>query len=488
MEIIEKESLIYQKKLGYLDFMNGMVSLFVLPNIHKSTINGIDKVKLPENKVKILQHELKDKNFYPQETISYLSNMTTYFHELKHWHEYVGTTLGYEIFKINLEYYSRALMILRHMGNNLKNIKLPLGNHSFYRKATSKHTMEYREFLTRYQSIIKNRVFVVDNIFEDVSKLKAKNLKCKLLKDIPFFKGITKLEDVAFFDVPITGITLLEASAVLTQVFAIHDVYGLEEAELFLKWGFENTKFWAYNSVIKSMVCANSNVPVEMMQAIISNSIIYPLTTKNKQEKDPIERFITFLGELRETKEMPSSLDEIREWLLNIYVKYSWIKPKDFINMQIEESRKIVSLHQEEQKRTDNLTDAIEDYLASYHKDRLFFLQKTYDDIMFWSHDYYFTENPSPHLMNISTKHNESMKFKSNNENSSLRWFLSTEIVNQLITKEKEEFECPFKGKGKCTEETTNCGKLPLTMPPEHPECEFLVTACEVVLPNWDLV
>ncbi|WP_409344236.1 hypothetical protein [Paenibacillus sp. MBLB4367] len=491
MDIIEKESLFYRKPtktLGYLNFLNGMVTINALPNIHKSTIRGMNRVKSSENRVKILQHELKSKARYSKDIIRFLSEMTTYFHELKHWHEYVGTSLGYEIFRIHLEYYSRAIMILRHIGNHQKQIKLPLKDHSFYSKATRQHYIEYKEFLKRYGELRKHKLFIVDNIFEDVRKIKTKNLKTRILKSIPFFLDELNMDEVILADVPVTGISLLEASAVLTQVFAIHDVYGLEESSLFLKRAFEAPTLWAYNSIIKSMILAQSNVPLEMMQAIISHSITYPLIAKQKNENDPIERFVIFLEELKKTVEVPQSLQEIEKWILNIYRKHFWIEPKDFLVKQINESRELLKRHQLDLQKTDNLTDAIEDYYAAYHSDRLYFLEKTYENVIFWSNDYYYVENPTPHTINLPTTYRSPVRLKKNEWNSSLRWFFSTHIVDYLISKPKEEFICPFKGKNHCPVETETCGTLPLQMPPEHPECEFLVTSCEIVLPNWDLI
>ncbi|MGO4530331.1 hypothetical protein AB4Z30_14715 [Paenibacillus sp. 2TAF8] len=491
MDIIEKESVLYKKTsrtLGYMDFMNGRVTLNVSPNIHKNTIKGMKRVKSPQNKVKILQHELKSNTRYSEEIIRYLSEVTTYFHELKHWHEYVGTSLGYEIYNIHLEYYSRAIMILRYIGNNAKQIKLPLNPLNFQTKATRQHHIEYNEFLIRYGKLKKQKVFIVENIFEDVRKLKTKNFKNRILKDIPFFLDGLNIKELIFKDVPITGVSLLEASAVLTQVYAIYDVYGLDESNLFLKQAFESPTLWAYNSIIKSMLLAKPDVPIEMMQAIITHSIIYPITVKLKIENDPIERFIIFLEELKKTDETPRSLHEIELWIINIYRNNMWTEPEDFLKKQIIKSEAVLKQHQTELEKNSDSTDAIEDYNATYHSDRLYFLQKTLNNIMFWSEDYYYEDNPKPHTMNFTTSFKNPLKLKSNDLNSSLRWYFSTNIVEQLLSKPKEEFVCPFKGRNECSIETETCGKLPLQMPPDHPECEFLVTSCEVVLPNWDLL
>ncbi|WP_062319552.1 hypothetical protein [Paenibacillus pabuli] len=491
MGIIEKESLLYKKTsrtLGYMDFMNGRVTLNVSPNIHKNTIKGMRRVTAPENKVKILQHELNNNTHYSEDKIRYLQEMTTYFHELKHWHEYVGTSLGYEIYKIYLEYYSRTIMILRYMGNNSKQIKLPLNSLNFYNKATKQHYTEYNDFLNRFGKLKNRKVFIVDNIFEDVRKLKSKNFNKRILKDIPFFLDGLNIEEIIFADVPLTGISLLEASAVLTQVFAIYDIYGLEESNLFLKQAFESPILWAYNSVIKSMLCAHPNVPNEMMQAIITHSITYPLVKQQTAENDPIERFMIFLEELKKTDETPRSLPEIEQWILNIYRKLNWTEPKDFLTEQVIESEKILKQHQLELEKTDNFTDAIEDYNASYHSDRLYFLHKLRENIIYWSKDYYYEDTPKPHAVNLTTSFKKPLQFTNNELNSSLRWYFSTNIIEQLFSKSKEEFICPFKGKNECPAETESCGKFPLQMPPDHPECEFLVTSCEIVLPNWDIL
>jgi len=71
-------------------------------------------------------------------------------------------------------------------------------------------------------------------------------------------------------------------------------------------------------------------------------------------------------------------------------------------------------------------------------------------------------------------------------KDSALAWFFLTDILEQLKNKPIESFWCPMKGNRNCKLQDDTCGVLPLKKWPEHPDCWFFITACDIVLFDWD--
>ncbi|MTI86242.1 MAG: hypothetical protein FH756_20695 [Firmicutes bacterium] len=432
---------------------------------------------------KYLQNELKNRCRNQREILDFLTSLTTSIHEIRHWHDYVGTMLGFEIFWIFTEYYSRTMHVLRYLAQNNIILNLPL-KRTFYAQATDVHLNEFADFNIRRKNFIYSKLFQESNVSSDIRQIK-KNNKVLYLKDIPFleFDAEDKFKYVFLRDVPITGISLFESLAVLTEVYSIFDMIGDEEAQLYMKKRFEHPNLWLYNSVIKSLVMANSNVSIELMLSIISNSVTYYIGS-NSKECNPASRFIAFRNELASCNYPPITLEDIEEWVLEVIEKNGWSDNKKVAREQIRFCEAKIKAFESVTKDESRDLDSLEDYIILYLKEHIKYMKRYECNVLFWASEYfYYSDHSNPPIKQIYVNRDRKWQF---NSEAHLRWFSLTSIIDQLFKVNREQFRCPFKGSKICNLQSPDCGKLPLKMPPEHPECWYLVTACEILAPNWD--
>lgn len=483
MNYLERECILHQKTAGLFDLMSGITSLFNIPDLSGKEIKNLKKLKLGHERARLLQNSLYSRAKTKEQAMKYLVDFTTVLHERRHWHDYLGTTLGYELFVSYIEYYSRVVMILRYFGQNNVKIKLPL-NTSFHSKASRKHHLEYIQHIKNSNLLIKSKYLPFSDIYTDIrSKKPGLTLS---LKDIPFiYIEEDKIVDAFLTDVPITGLSLLEASSVLTEYYAIFDTFGLDEANFYMR-RFNRPNLWIYSSLINAFMKLDGKMTVELMQSIVSNCLIYDQYSKIKGEPNPSSRFLIFYNELSRLSNIPDTLDSIKEWLISVIRKNGWMEPVHLAKREIlhcherMEYFKKISL---EEKNEDN--DAIEDFYIYYFFERIKFMEKFANNILYWGSDYLFDiDLPEPPITRISTKKIDKIVFDRSNE-IFIRWFFLTDIIKQIFAKPKEEIACPLKSQ--CLVKDTTCGTLPLSMPPHHPECWFLITACEILAPDWNL-
>lgn len=485
MNAIEHELKLWQEALGQLNFQTGVLSLFHQPSLSQRARKQLSKLNSGLQIAKYLQNELKNRNNDEKEILDFLTSLTTPIHEIRHWHDYAGTTLGFEIFWIYIEYYSRTMNALKYLAQNNIAFNLPLKS-TFYNQAADNYLNEFAEFKSRQTKLLHNKLFQVSDISSDIRKTK-KNRGIMYLNDIPFCEldNNGRLKDIFTKDVPLTGISLFESSAVLTEVYAIFDMIGIEEADLYMKKRFEYPHLWIYSSVIKSLIMAHSNITIELMLTIISNSLIYPRRTNNK-ECNPVSRFITFRDELIVLKGPPKTLDDIGSWILGVIKKNGWSDNKQIAYEQIRFCETRIKLFEKIMDEESRDPDALEDYIIFYLKEHIKYLKKYGRNISFWASEYfYFDKHSDPPIQQITNDTQTKWVF---NGDLHLRWFTLMNIIDQLFNVTKEQFCCPFKGSKICNFQKPDCGKFPLEMPPKHPECWYLVTSCEILAPNWNVL
>lgn len=276
----------------------------------------------------------------------------------------------------------------------------------------------------------------------------------------------------------------MECSAVLTEVYIINDIFGEVEANEYLLKRFEAPQLWVYNAIPKSLkIAAGSNVSLELMLAIISNSLIYR-SCSTGDESNPVKRFIVFYNELKKlNKKVPSSMEEIKEWICDVIMRNGWTSNNIVANEQIEFCKMQIKEFKNSALNEKRDLDTLEEYAISYLESQMFFFEKYKEDILFWSNNYFYLELPKPPIIEFDI---DQRKIRMESE-LALRWFSLVDIIDQLFTKNAQEFICPFKSTKQCDMQVANCGELPLQMPPYHPECWYLVTACELQAPNWKL-
>jgi len=144
-------------------------------------------------------------------------------------------------------------------------------------------------------------------------------------------------------------------------------------------------------------------------------------------------------------------------------------KIREFKNIVIEENRE---------------PDSIESYISYYLETHITFFEYYKSNSLFWATDYFYKELPSPPVMENFT--NPKNNIKLDGTGTSLGWYSIVNAIDQFLDLDKANFVCPLKNS--CKIKTKTCGKLPLSMPPKHPECEWLVAMCELLVPNWKIL
>lgn len=469
-----------QAAAGQLNFETEIISLFNRPRLSKRALEHLNNLSDGQDLAKYIQNELNNKGRNKQDRIDFMTSLSTMQHEQKHWHDLVGTSLGFQINNNYMISISRTIMACRALSK--KTVKLPLSGNIF-RLAGSPHKEEFYEHKKKINKFYNNKLFQINNINCDIRSLRFDKDKIPFLKDIPFSIG----DNIILNNVPLLGISLLEASAVLSEVYFHFDILGSNEASEYLS-RYEHPEFWIYNSVIKAIGMVQPEASVELMLAIISNSLIYDISS-GYIESNPVNRFQVFLAELKQYKEPLDTLEQIEEWITTIIKKQGWSSPGlvaskhiDFCDFQFTHSEKILS----EENRT---RDVFEEYQTDYYRNQQSFFKKYKENCVFWASEYFYTKLPQPSIIMFDDDIHHTYKKDYINlittKDSAFAWFFLIEILDQLKNKPLKDFCCPLKGKKNCKLQDNICGTLPLRKWPDHPDCWFFIAACDVVLFDW---
>jgi hypothetical protein len=482
-ESLERSELeFFEEAAGKLNFMSGIISLYMKPKLSRRAVGQISRLRSGSDIAKFLQNELRTKYFTENQKLHFLASITTPVHENRHWHEYVGTTLGFELFWSSVEYYSRTIMVLRHLANKSIKIQLPLNRRTFYNMASNNHMIEFSNYNSLFNKLLKKKLYQVDDVSLDIRKVTENKFNVPYLRNIPFIWPKGREMECFFSDVPLTGISLLEASAVLSEVFTVYDTFGEEESQLYMRRRFELPNLWIYSSVIKALMLASKNVSVELMMAIISNSLVYPIGV-NTKESNPAERFKEFLDRLSMTETAPTTFMEIEEWIRDVIDSNNWVTPNEIAEQHIlfsqNKIREFKNIIAEENREPDSL----ESYVIYYFKNHITFFENYKSNFLFWATDYFYKELPSSPVLENFTNLNANIVV--DGSETSLGWYSIVNAIEQFFKTDKSNFVCPFRSN--CQIKTITCGKLPLSMPPDHPECNWLVAMCELLVPKWNL-
>lgn len=465
----------YSKTLGDVNFITGIMNLYTFPILSDNVFSNLSK---GEDRARYLQNEYKLKASSTKEKMEFLARFSVPIHEQKHWHDYVGTTLGQEMFFMSMELISRQMNILVNLGKHKKSIKLPLSK-KFYYLAERHYSKEYHDFVLKFNRFMKDKFSYLSNPFDDIQTIEK---KAPLLNEIPFYNVDDYLISVE--NVPITGLTLLEASAVLAEAHAIYDYLGEEPFNLFLQKGYRSTKLWIYTSVITSLIQVRNNMPFELMKGIISNCLIYNKYSKYEKEKIPSYRFSIFLDALKRTDDIPRNYEEIERWILSVINSESWTKPTKIAVQTISEFTSRLENLNKILEEEDREADALELYMKSYFEKTIYFFEKFQNNILYWANDYFFDSGiPRPNIVRINK--DSFSKNRITPDETSMTWFFMTDLLSQFFEKNKDEVCCPYKG-GSCPIQTENCGRLPIDMK-VHPECWFLVASANLYIPELNL-
>jgi len=234
-ESLERRELeLWKDAAGKLNFMSGIISLYMKPQLSQRAVDQIVRLHSGQDLAKFLQNELRTKALTETQTLNFIASITTPVHEKRHWHEYVGTTLGFELFWSSVEYYSRTIMVLRHLAKESIEIRLPLKK-TFYNMASNQHLVEFSNYNSLFKKLIKQKLFQVEDVSLDIRKVTEKKFNVPYLRNIPFVWPNGRKIECFFSDVPLTGISLLEASAVLSEVFSVYDTFGEPESQLYMR-------------------------------------------------------------------------------------------------------------------------------------------------------------------------------------------------------------------------------------------------------------
>ncbi len=473
-----RELALWKKAAGKLNFMSGIISLYMKPELSQRALKQIARLHSSQDIALFLQNELS--NIDVKDRQHFLVSIATPIHERKHWHDYIGTTLGFELFWSSVEYYSRIIMILRHLSTESIEISLPLKK-TFYHMASDQHALEFSHYNSLYKKFIKQKVFQVENIDSDIREVTKKAFSLPYLKDMPFVSSNGKNPEYFFSDVPLTGISLLEASAVLTEFFSLYDILGESESHSYLN-RYQKPDLWIYNSVINGLKNATKNVSIELMLAIISNCLMYPINRSTK-ESNPIERFKAFLDSLSELKAAPTSLQDIKQWIISVFESNNWAMPVEIAKQHILFSKSKIDEINHTLIEENREADSLESYLIYYLNHHIKFFEYYKANPIFWAADYFYKALPSP--LALENHYDLNSIIILDKTDASLGWYSITNAIDQLFELNKTNFTCPFKNI--CSIKIETCGKLPLSMPPQHPECYWLVAMCDLLAPNWKI-